>query len=373
MARALGVKAAIVDDHYVPGDVLVDDDGVVVSVGQPPGRGGLAIPGMVDLQVNGYAGVDFLAGDDADWADALRALARDGVTSVVPTFITSVASVLEGALAVGRRMHEHPDPSGARVIGMHLEGPFLSPQRPGTHPVAHLREPDWELLSRWMGMAPVCMITIAPELPGAADVISRAAAAGVLVSLGHSAATAAEAHAGFDAGARSVTHVFNAMTAPTSRDAGLAGVALTRPDIAVMLICDGIHLQDDVVRLVLGSAGQRAVLVTDAIAGAAWHEQVFRLGEVELTVVNGSARRADGTLAGSILTMGEALQRIHAAGLPLEAAVAAATTRPADLLGAREAGRLRPGDRADIAVLDDDLRVTRTIVGGQPIETEGTR
>lgn len=370
MSQTLGVKGAIVDGQYVAGDVVVDG-AAVVEVGQPAGSRGLAIPGMVDLQVNGYAGVDFLAGDDADWATALRALTRDGVTAVVPTFITSDVATLEPALAVGRRLHDRPVAGGATVLGLHLEGPFLSSQRPGTHPVGHLRLPDWGLLSRWMGAAPISMVTIAPELPGALDVIARASNAGVLVSLGHSAATAAEAHAGFDAGARTVTHVFNAMTTPTSRDAGLAGVALSRPDVSVMLICDGVHLQHDVVRLILASGAERAVLVTDAIAGAASRNLTFRLGEVELTVVNGSARRADGTLAGSILSMAEAVRRIHAAGLRLEDAVAAATIRPAALLGMADDRRLRPGDRVDIAILDDDLQVTRTAINGIWTESEG--
>jgi N-acetylglucosamine-6-phosphate deacetylase len=365
--KRLGVAAAFVDGALVPGDIAVAA-GLVEAVGLPPGRGGTAIAGMVDLQVNGYAGVDFLGADVGGWGAASRVLARGGVTSYVANLITSPESVVTEALGVAAKVQATGSPDGARLLGAHLEGPFLSPAKAGTHPVDQLREPDVALLSRMVEAGPVVGITLAPELPGALELIAWLRARSVLVALGHSDADDVAAHAGFDAGARAVTHIFNGMSAPTSRSAGLAGVALVRPDVAVELICDGVHLASDVVALVLAAAGERFVLVTDALSAASAGPGPHRLGVIELSVVDGVARRADGTLAGSVLSMAEALRAVVAAGATFEQAVAAATSRPAALLGRDDVGRLLPGARADVVVLDDALSVTSTLLGGTPVD-----
>jgi N-acetylglucosamine-6-phosphate deacetylase len=165
-----------------------------------------------------------------------------------------------------------------------------------------------------------------------------------------------------------VTHVFNAMAAVTSRSPGLAGVALARPDVAVEVICDGVHLARDIVALVVAAAGERFVLVTDALSAAGAGPGQYRLGELELSVVDGVARRADGTLAGSVLSMVDALRYGIEAGATFEQAVAAATSRPAALLGRDDVGRLAPGARADVVVLDGALTVTTTLLGGVLVE-----
>lgn len=360
--KRLGVAAAVVADVVVPGDVGVED-GRVAAVGLPPGRGGLAIPGMVDLQVNGYAGIDFLTEDEAGWQAAALALARDGVTAFAANLITSAESMTLAGLAIARNVQQAP-PSGARLLGAHLEGPFLSPTKAGTHPPAQLREPDIGLVQRLRRGGPVVGITLAPELTGAVQLIEQCVQWGLLVSLGHSEANGVQAHAGFDAGARTITHVFNAMTVPTAREPGLAGVALTRGDVAVQLICDGVHLTDDTIRLVMAAAGERFVLVTDALSAAGAADGCYRLGEVDIVRRGGEARRTDGTLAGSVLTMAAALRRAMACGAPVQRAVAAATTRPARLLGRDDLGRLRPGDAADITVLDDSFEVSQTFLCG---------
>lgn len=368
MLRRLGVAAAIVDDVFVPGDIGITD-GRIAEVGLPPAAAGLAVPGLVDLQVNGYAGADFLTGDIDGWQRAARAMARDGVTAFAANLITAPAPMLAGALRTARTASRTTG-HGARLVGVHLEGPFLSPSRAGTHPAEHLRLPDPGLLVQWLSAGPVVGLTLAPELPGAVDLIRLARDRGLLVSLGHSDASAAEAHAGFDAGAQTVTHVFNGMSAPTSREPGLAGVALTRPGIAVQLICDGVHLAPETASLVVSAARSRFVLVTDALSATGADDGVYRLGEVEIIMSQGQARRPDGRLAGSVLSLTAALRGAVAAGATVEEAVAAATTRPAALLGSagRSLGRLRPAERADVVVLDDALTATRTLLAGALVD-----
>ncbi|MDP9416886.1 MAG: amidohydrolase family protein, partial [Actinomycetota bacterium] len=260
------------------------------------------------------------------------------------------------------------DRAAARCLGAHLEGPFLSLARRGTHPAAHLREPDMAFLEPVLAAGPVVGITIAPELPGAVEIIRELARRGVLVALGHSDAAAADAHAGFDAGARTVTHVFNGMSSPTARAPGLAGVALARDDVAVQVICDGEHLAPETVALVVSATRSRFVLVTDALPAADAPDGRYTLGEIELVKADGRARNADGALAGSVASLPEAVRRAVLAGASVEDALAAVTTRPADLLAPADLPRLRPGDRADVTVLDDALDVTATFVAGVPAE-----
>ena len=357
----LGVEAALVGSELVRGDVAIED-GAVAAVGLPSANGrGLAAPGFVDLQVNGFAGVDFLGAGEAAYRSAGERLLETGVTAYLPTLITSPEERLLDALAAVPRTQVAP-----RVLGVHLEGPFLSPERLGTHPPEARRDPDLELAARLLDAGPVRLVTLAPELRGALDLARFLAGRGVAVSCGHSDATAEQAHAAFDAGVRAVTHVFNAMRPIAHREPGVAAVALARDDVVVQVIVDGIHLAPDTVRLVWRAAGGRVALVTDAMAAARAGDGRFRLGEVDVVVRDGVARReGDGVLAGSVLTMVEAVRNLHRLGVPLAHALAAASAVPARLLGRRDLGRLEPGARADVVVLDDALEVRRVLVGGE--------
>lgn len=356
----LGVEAALVEGRLVPGDVAVDD-GRVAAVGLERANGkGIAVPGFVDLQVNGFAGVDFLGADADGYAAAGDGLLETGVTSYLPTLITSPEADLVTALrAVPTRAR------GPRILGVHLEGPFLSPARLGTHGLASRHDPDPALLERLLAAGPVRLMTLAPELPGALDLIGDLHARGVTVSLGHSDATAAQAHAAFDRGVRTVTHVFNAMRPLAHRDPGIVGAALTRPEVIVQAIVDGVHLDPEIVRLLWRVAGGRLALVTDAIAGAGLGDGTYALGEIEIVVADDVVRREDGVLAGSALTMIEAVRNLVAEDVPLALALEAASVVPARILGLRDVGQLRPGGPADIVVIDDALEVVRTIVGGE--------
>lgn len=331
----LGVGAAIVDGALVPGDVSIEG-GVVTAVGLPGKGTGVAVPGFVDLQVNGFADVDFATAASDGYRRATQALYASGVTSFQPTLITAPEAELVAALS------EIP----ADVLGAHLEGPFLSPERLGAHPAGARRDPDAALLERLLAAGPVAHVTLAPELPGALELVDLLHARSVVVSFGHSNATAAEANAGFDHGVKTVTHLFNAMRPFHHREPGIAGAALARAGIDVQLIVDGVHLADEIVRLVLAAAPGRVALVSDAVR-------------------DGASRRSDGTLAGSTTTLLESVRRLHALGASLEEAVGAATVVPARIAQRPELGSFAPGSPADVVVLDDRLEIACVLVAGR--------
>jgi len=358
----LGVEAALVEGELVPGDVEIVD-GTIAAYGLASANGrGIAAPGFVDLQVNGFGGVDFLDTDASGYVRAGDALLETGVTSYVPTFITASESQLVDAL----RHVPRTNGKGPRVLGAHLEGPFLSPQRLGTHPARARRDPDVELTSRLLAAGPVVLMTLAPELTGAPELVAFLRQRGVVVSCGHTDATAEEAHRAFDSGAATVTHLFNAMRPLGHRDPGIIGTALARPDVVVQIIVDGVHLAPEVVQLVWHAAAGRVALVTDAMAAAGVGDGTFVLGGVEVDVRDGIVHRTeDGVLAGSVLTMIDAVRNLHALGVPLERALMAAGEVPARVLGSGTAGRIAAGGPADVVVLDDELRVERVLVGGE--------
>ena len=341
----LGVEAALVDGRVVAGDVSVAD-GRIESVGLA-GRGrGIALPGFVDLQVNGFGGVDLLRADTEAVLELGRRLLQQGVTAYQPTLITSppdetkrALRAIEAARLVGG--------AGARILGTHLEGPFLSPARAGTHLEELLRQPDPGLLAELLAEGEVTTVTLAPELPGADALIDELVSRGICVSIGHSAADAAAAHAAFDRGARSVTHLFNAMSQLGPREAGVAGVALVRDDVVLQLIVDGVHLAPEPVLLAWRSGRGRVALVSDSIAAAGCGDGVYTIGGIEVVVADG-------------------LRRLVALDIPLEDAVPCVTSIPAGLLGV-DAGRLAPGTCADVVVVDDALAVTSVLLEGEPV------
>ena len=357
----LGVESAVVGGVIVRGDVEVVD-GVVTAYGlEGGGNGGrVAVPGFVDLQVNGFAGVDLMSADAEGYRRAGEALLETGVTAYLPTFISAPEEDVLAALGnvPSARM-------GARILGVHLEGPFLSPKRLGIHPPSARRDPDPALLERLLGAGPVKLMTLAPELPGALELIDRLLLGGVAVSCGHSDATAEEATIAFDRGARAVTHLFNAMRPFRHRDPGLAGAALAREDVTIQIILDGVHLARETARVVCQSAPGRVALVTDAVAAAGMGDGTYLLGGFEIEVRDGVVRGADDVLAGSALTMIEAVRNLADLGIPLEDAIGAATTVPGRVLGDPELGRIAIGAQADLLVLDDNLEIERVCVGGE--------
>ena len=355
----LGVEAALVDGELIPGDVSVDD-GRIDAVGLSNGGSGIAAPGFVDLQVNGFAGVDLMAADRDGYARVGEALLETGTTAFQPTFVTAPEEAHTEAL---RAMPENG--IGPHVIGAHLEGPFLSPKRLGVHDSTGLASPDVALLRRLLDAGNVSQVTLAPELPGAFELIDELVARGVTVSAGHTDATAAEAHLAFDRGVRTVTHLFNAMRHSTARDPSIAMSALARPDVIVQVIVDLHHVAPDTVLVAWHSAAGRFALVTDAAPAAGMGDGEFVLGGRKVHAADGVVRGPEGQLAGSALTMIEGVRNLMSLGVSLQDALRAASQVPARVAQRPDLGRLAPGSPADVVVLDDRVDVIRVLVDGR--------
>jgi len=331
---------------------------------------GLLVPGLVDLQVNGYFGVDFASATPAEWSKVATRLPETGVTAFAPTFITGPLD----RLAAGLRRAEYAMvvewvTNYARIVGVHLEGPFLAGSRCGAHNAAFLCDPTDQALDLLLGAAApgtLRLMTLAPERPGALDAVRRLTAAGVLVGLGHTDATAAQVSAAADAGARMVTHLFNAQRGLHHREPGVAGAGLADHRLTCGLILDLHHVAAEVARLTFAAAPGRIVLVTDAVAAAGMPPGCYMLGDERVVVEAGCPPvRDDGTLAGSGLRLDEAVANAVALGVDLVSAVAAASRVPADLLGRTDLGRIAPGAAADMVWLGDDLRARATWLGGK--------
>ena len=289
-----------------------------------------------------------------------EALLETGVTAYLPTLITSPEQQILAA------MREVPiSDARPRILGMHLEGPFLSPNRLGTHEASSRRDPDLALLERLLDSGPVRLMTLAPELPGATELIDRLLERGVAVSLGHTDATAEQANAAFDRGARSVTHLFNAMRPFLHRDPGIVGAALARDDVVVWVIVDGIHLAPETVRVTWHAARERLALVTDAITGAGVADGSYSLGNLDVQVHEGTVRGPDGVLAGSVLTMDEAVRNLHGSACRSKRRLRL-RRRPRHACSAtRSSGRIDVGLPADVVILNEGLEIERVLVGGE--------
>ena len=366
---------------YTPAEVIPDGallvgDGRILAcapastLGRPDGaapvdaQGAAVVPGFIDLQLNGALGDDFTLDPTTIWRVAAH-LPRWGVTAFLPTIITSPLATVDQAQAV---LAAGPPPSwqGALPLGLHVEGPFLNLKKKGAHNPAHLRLPNLAHVAAWSPAQQVWLVTLAPELDGALEVIAALAARGVVVSAGHSTATYAQAQAGFAAGAAYGTHIFNAMPTLEHREPGLPGALLTTPGQVVGLIPDGVHTHPAIVALVWQMKGAAGLtLVTDAMAALGMPPGKYMLGDQEVTVTERDARLPSGTLAGSVLAMDEALRRLMLfTGCSLHAALPTITSTPADVLGLTDRGRLTPGAIADLVFLDDDLEVVRTLAAG---------
>jgi len=334
---------------------------------------GLLAPGYVDLHIHGGGGFDVMDGDIDALPTIERLIARHGVTGYFPTTVTAPMDATLGALErladaiESRGRVGHSTDHRACPLGIHLEGPFISHARKGVHPAADLLPPQMETFDRFWQAARghVRMMTIAPELEGAAEVIAEATRRGVCVSLGHSDADFAATKRGIDNGARHATHTFNAMRPLDHRAAGILGAVLTDSRLSADLIADGVHLDPAIVRLIAKAKGpDQTVLITDATAATGMPDGRYHLGSLEVEVKDGRCM-AEGKLAGSVLSMDKAVRNLaRFADWSLPEAVAAASQNPARVARIANKGVLAAGADADFVVLSPTGEVLRTFVGG---------
>ena len=321
-------------------------------------------PGLIDLQINGGYGYD-LQDDPAVVWDLGRELPRSGVTSFLPTIISGPRSRTCSMLEALRARPD--DYCGAEPLGAHLEGPMLSTRHAGAHEPEYLTGADVDVIDGWHRSTGVAMVTIAPELDNALDIIGELNRRGVAVAAGHSAATSDETLAAIAAGVSTVTHLFNAMAPLGHRSPNLVGAALADTRLTVTLIVDGVHIDPITVAAVWNAKGSAGIaLVTDAVAAMGQPPGAYRLSGTPTVFDGVSIRTHDGVLAGSAVTMNQAAANLaEFTGCDRHEALAAATANPARIIGEARRGRLDPGSIADVVLLDDDYRVHATICGGR--------
>jgi N-acetylglucosamine-6-phosphate deacetylase len=361
------------ETDLVPGHLIIEGDRIIsLGAGIPPRAdrvffSGVIVPGFVDLQVNGGAGVDLLDCRRGDLARLSRYLASTGTTGFLATLISAPPERIRSALAE----LSGAAPEAAELLGVHLEGPVLNLHRRGAHDVRWLRPADDPEVRRLFGEAlpHLRLVTLAPELPGSDALIEWLVGRGVVVALGHSEATYEQASLAFAQGVRMATHLFNGMRGFHHREPGVVGAALDDARCVCGLIADGVHLHPATLRLAYRLLGpDRIALVTDAAAAAGMSPGMYTSGDrpVHLTE-DGTARLADGTLAGSAMPMDQAVANLVTWGIPLRDAVLSASRTPLRLLGLTDRGFLAAGYRADLAVLGEDGRARLTLVAGRPV------
>jgi N-acetylglucosamine-6-phosphate deacetylase len=359
----------LTDDGFRPGRIAfaAQVEEIAWRSGGVVDEGRWIVPGFIDQHVHGGGG-----GDAMDGAEGVRALARHhlryGSTSLLPTTLTAPWPEVMAALRGIAEVAASPRAGEAVVLGAHVEGPFLNPRRLGAQPPFAIAA-SAAAVEEALASGVVRLITVAPEVEGVVDSLAAWIAAGVRIGIGHTRADAALIEAFLArvrslGGAAGATHLFNAMGGMEGRDPGVVGALLGDDRAAIEVICDGHHVAPAAIRTAYRAAGERLILITDAIRASGVRDGVATLGGQRVTMVDGAARLPDGTLAGSVLTMDAAVRGAVAAGVPVEAALLAASAAPARHLGLRDRGRLAVGARADLVVLDADLRVREVYLAG---------
>jgi len=366
--RTLSGEIAQPDGSLTRGQLTFSDR--IVEVHRAPATSDdYILPGFIDLQVNGSHGVDVMTADPNSILQLAQKLLSEGTTAWLPTAVTSPIERIERVhSAIADAMSRDADVvAGAGILGMHLEGPFISPRRLGAHPPLNV-DPSGEALERVIAFPALRLVTLAPELPRALDASRRLTSRGVTVSIGHTDATCEQARAGIEAGARMFTHLFNAMRPLNHRDPGVIAAALAPSEARAALIPDGVHVHPEILRLAYRSRGMAGLIITTdkvALAGADASEAA-EVGRGHARIELGAARLPDGTLAGSIVTMIDAIRlMVRDVGVPLAQASVMASTNPASVLGLRDRGALLAGARADFVVVSRALELKAVFVGGK--------
>jgi len=329
----------------------------------PIPAGSLLAPGLIDTQINGAFGHDF-SRTPRQIGTAARHLPSFGVTSFLPTLVSSPMERYRSAIQAVQSIT--PEPEAATILGLHLEGPYLSSNMPGAHAMQYLRRPRLDEL-HYFDPDFVRIMTVAPELPDVIPLIQALAARRICVGLSHSVASYDQTIAAMEAGACFGAHIFNAMGGLHHRYPGIVGALLAEPGLTVSLIADGVHIHPALLNVVVKAKGPQGVcLISDGVAAAGLGEGEYYLGEQKVTADSNTVRLANGTLAGTALTLDQAVRNmVNLAGQPAAAALQMASTSPADLLGLSHKGRLAPGCDADLILLDENLTVTLTMIKGK--------
>lgn len=355
------------ENGFVPDmDVRVEEGKVIeIGAGLMPrsleriteATGAWLIPGFVDVHIHACGGYDTMKGE-ADIRAMARILRSLGVSAFLPTTMSASVPDTEAAVKAIRKVIDRPEAGEAQVLGAHMEAPFLQPEKAGAQVKEYFLMPSMENLEKLTGgdLAAVRILTMAPELPGAEAFVREAAERGIVISAGHTSATAEQIHAAADWGCNHVTHTFNAQTPVHHRKPGVPGAAMVDERLYCEMICDGIHLHPDIIRLIVRCKGaDKAVMITDSMEAAAMPDGEYELGGQKVFVKGPEARLADGTLAGSVLTMPQALKNmIHRFGFTAEQAVRMCTATPADSIGEKLAGRIKVGSPVPLTLWDEN-------------------
>jgi N-acetylglucosamine-6-phosphate deacetylase len=384
--QAIFARRAFTPQHEITDAVVLIDGEKIAAVGRreevavPASarryerRHFSIVPGFIDVHIHGAAGYDVMDSSAEALAAIAAGAATHGTTSLVATTVTaseeSTSRAVE-AVAAGMEGSTFQRAAGipsAEVLGVHFEGPFISPARRGVQPEQWIAAPSISLFRRLLTAAKgtARILTLAPELPGTAELITEALRAGVVVSLGHTDASYTEAMAAISLGARHAAHVFNAMRPFAHRETGVLGAILTSPGVTAELIADGVHVDDAAIRVLLAAKGpQSVILVSDGTAATGMPDGKYRLGMLEVNVAGGIVRNSEGKLAGSTLTLDRALRHMVALGLPLCDVLPMLTANPARLLRLeKRKGCLVAGADADLVLLDDQLQVSGVMTRG---------
>lgn len=364
-----------VDGRFVRGGFSVENGRFAHVLEDVPGPaedldGALVIPGLVDIHVHGCAGADFSDGDYAGLVRMARYLARRGVTSFAPASMTLPYDALDKAFHAAARLRREGLADGARLMGIQMEGPFLSREKRGSQNPAYLRLPDWDRFLRLYDAAEglLRIVDVAPELPGAVE-FTRRASEKCRVSVAHTAAGYDQAAAVFDAGATHLTHLFNAMSGIHHRHPGPIGAASERENVTAELICDGIHVHPSAVRMAFRLFPGRICLISDALRCCGMADGSYSLGGQEILLSGGVARLTGGAIAGSAADLYQCMRRAVSFGIPREQAVWAATALPARVIGREsETGAIADGRAADFVICGGELEPEAVYLGGKRLE-----
>jgi N-acetylglucosamine-6-phosphate deacetylase len=381
VGRALTPTAEIPDAGILVREGVIEEVGPRSGMRLPDGAqeisapDKIAIPGFLDVHIHGAGGRDVMEGTPAALGAVTKMVARHGTTSFVATTVTASSNdtvrAVEGIAAYIANQHESDDVR-AEVLGIHFEGPFISPVRPGVHPLQYLQLPSAPMLEKLVQAAAgkAQILTIAPELLGATPCIDAARNAGMVVAMGHTDATYEQARAAIARGVHHAVHVYNAMRPFSHRDSGVIGAVLTSPEVSAELIADGVHVEETAMKVLIQAKGAGCmILISDGISATGMPDGKYILGKMEVTVSGGICRNSEGKLAGSTLTLDRALRNVVALGVPLADAVRMLTLNPAALLGIEfKKGSLRMGADADILLLDDALQLTNVWVRGDALQ-----